>query len=74
MAARILDGKALSKEVLERVSRRAEALRAKGIVPGLSVILVGNDPASEIYVRNKGLACEETGIRDVDINSFPGGI
>ncbi len=63
MAARILDGKALSREVLDGVTARVAALKAKGITPGLAVILVGNDPASEIYVRNKGLACQETGIR-----------
>ena len=67
MAARILDGKTLSAEVLEKVSSRVEVLKEKGIVPGLAVILVGNDPASEIYVRNKGKACEETGIRGVTV-------
>ena len=63
MPARILDGKVLSAEVLDRVTARVAALKEKGIVPGLAVILVGNDPASEIYVRNKGIACEQTGMR-----------
>ncbi len=63
MEARLLDGKSLSAEVLDRVTLRVEALRARGLTPGLAVILVGDDPASQIYVRNKGIACEKTGMR-----------
>ena len=63
MAAKILDGKALSAEVKRTVGLRVDALKERGIVPGLAVILVGNDPASEIYVRNKGIACEKAGIK-----------
>lgn len=62
MTARILDGKVLSAQIKEEVTNRVTALKAKGITPGLAVILVGNDPASEIYVRNKGKGCEETGM------------
>lgn len=63
MSAGILDGKAMSKELREAVAARVEKLKEDyGITPGLAVILVGNDPASEIYVRNKGLGCNETGI------------
>ena len=62
MTAAILDGKVLSGQSREEVSRRVAALKKKGMTPGLAVILVGNDPASEIYVRNKGKACEETGM------------
>ena len=62
MTAAILDGKVLSGQIREEVSRRVAALKKKGMIPGLAVILVGNDPASEIYVRNKGKACEETGM------------
>ena len=62
MAAKILDGKVLSAEIREQVSRRVEALKQRGVTPGLAVILVGDDPASEIYVRNKGKGCEETGM------------
>ena len=62
MAAKLLDGKKLSQELRQTIAARAAALKEKGIVPGLAVILVGNDPASEIYVRNKGRACEETGL------------
>lgn len=61
MAVRI-DGKAISKMVKEQVAEEVKALRSKGIVPGLAVVLVGNDPASRIYVNNKKKACEETGI------------
>ena len=62
MAAEILDGKAMSAELRAGIAERAAALKAKGVVPGLAVILAGSDPASEIYVRNKGKGCEETGI------------
>ncbi len=62
MAARILDGKVMSAELRKEIAARVEKLKEKGITPGLAVILVGNDPASEIYVRNKGKGCEEVGI------------
>ncbi len=62
MSARILDGKILSAEIRENVAGRVKALKARGVTPGLAVILVGNDPASEIYVRNKGKGCDETGM------------
>jgi len=62
MTARILDGKVLSAQIKDEVAARVAALKEKGITPGLAVILVGNDPASEIYVRNKGKGCEETGM------------
>ena len=62
MAAKILDGKVLSAEIKEKVAQRVAAMKEKGVIPGLAVILVGNDPASEIYVRNKGKGCEDTGM------------
>lgn len=62
MTARILDGKVLSAQIKDEVTARVEALKAKGVIPGLAVILAGNNPASEIYVRNKGKGCEETGM------------
>ena len=62
MSAKILDGKILSAEIKASVSQRTEALKHRGVTPGLAVILAGNDPASEIYVRNKEKGCEETGI------------
>ena len=62
MTARILDGKALATEIRGALVARVERLTAAGHPPGLAVILVGDDPASAIYVRNKGVACEQTGI------------
>ena len=58
-----IDGKAIALSIREELAARVEALKAKGVTPGLAVILVGNDPASEIYVRNKGIACEKAGMR-----------
>ena len=60
MSAKILDGKILSAEIKASVSQRTEALKHRGVTPGLAVILAGNDPASEIYVRNKEKGCEES--------------
>ena len=60
--AQLIDGKAIAAEITEEMRLRAQALREKGIVPGLAVILAGNDPASEIYVRNKRRACKRAGI------------
>lgn len=57
----IIDGKAVSKAVRERVAKETEKLKAKGVTPGLAVIIVGEDPASQVYVRNKEKACEEVG-------------
>ena len=61
MSAKILDGKTMSAELKEQIAARTEQLKARGIVPGLAVILVGDDPASEIYVRNKQNGCQEVG-------------
>ncbi len=62
----IIDGKAIARKVREEVAKGVAKLKAeKGITPGLHVILVGNDPASETYVRNKELACADVGIRGV---------
>ena len=63
MTARIIDGKALASEVRDALVPRVQRLIAEGHRPGLAVILVGNDPASSVYVRNKGIACEQIGIR-----------
>ena len=63
MTARIIDGKALATEVRNALVARVARLNAAGYRPGLAVILVGDDPASAIYVRNKALACEQVGIR-----------
>ena len=65
MTAQLIDGIALSKQLREQVAMRAQALRQRGIQPGLAVILVGDNPASQVYVRNKVKACEEAGFHSV---------
>jgi len=65
--AKILDGKLMSEELMQDQARRVQELGKQGIVPGLAVVLVGEDPASQIYVRNKGLACEKIGIHSKTI-------
>ena len=65
MTAQILDGNALSTVLREELAVRAAALKARGIVPCLAVILVGEDPASAVYVRNKVAGCEKTGLRSI---------
>lgn len=67
MAAQILDGKAMSETMRQEMAGRVAALKAKGVTPGLAVILVGEDPASQIYVRNKGKGCEQVGMHSVTI-------
>jgi methylenetetrahydrofolate dehydrogenase (NADP+)/methenyltetrahydrofolate cyclohydrolase len=69
MAAQILDGKSLAATLRAGVKRRVEALAQRGIRPGVAVVLVGDNPASRVYVRNKTRACEETGIysRQLDL-------
>ena len=68
MSAQILSGKTMSEELRKDISSRVSALKERGITPGLAVILVGNDPASEIYVRNKGNGCAEVGMYSRTIN------
>ena len=63
--ANLIDGNALSATVREQLAQRATVLKAQGIVPCLAVILVGEDPASAVYVRNKVNACEKAGIRSI---------
>ena len=62
MSAQIIDGKALSAQLRANASTDIKTLISKGVQPGLAVILVGDDPASQVYVRNKVAACEEMGI------------
>ena len=57
----IIDGKLVSKAVKQDVAKEVEALKEKGITPGLAVIIVGDDPASRVYVNNKKKACAEVG-------------
>jgi len=65
MTAQIIDGVALSKQLRADVAERTLQLKSKGVTPGLAVILVGEDPASQVYVRNKVKACEDCGIKSV---------
>ncbi len=65
MTAQLIDGNALSRQLLAEVATRAAALTARGVTPGLAVILVGDDPASQVYVGKKVQACEERGLRSV---------
>ncbi len=65
MTAQLIDGNALSRQLRTEVSERVSALKAKGLTPGLAVILVGENPASQVYVRNKVKACEDTGMHSV---------
>jgi methylenetetrahydrofolate dehydrogenase (NADP+)/methenyltetrahydrofolate cyclohydrolase len=58
-----MDGRAVATRIRERVAERVRVLKERGVVPGLSVVLVGDDPASAVYVRNKAKACEEVGMR-----------
>ena len=65
MTAQLIDGNALSRQLRTQVAERVAALKAQGLTPGLAVILVGDNPASQVYVRNKVKACEETGMHSV---------
>ncbi len=65
MTAQRIDGNALSQQLRTDVHRRTQALKAKGITPGLAVVLVGDNAASQVYVRNKVKACEDSGLHSV---------
>jgi methylenetetrahydrofolate dehydrogenase (NADP+)/methenyltetrahydrofolate cyclohydrolase len=62
MTARIIDGNAIGKAIREELRGRIADLKAKGVTPGLTVVIVGEDPASQVYVRMKGKAAEELGM------------
>ncbi len=66
MTATLIDGKAVAARLRETIAQDAARLAQQGITPGLAVILVGEDPASQIYVRNKIAACEKTGIKSFE--------
>ena len=68
MAAQILSGKEMSESLRKQIAERVARLKEQGVTPGLAVILVGNDPASEIYVQNKGNGCTETGMYSRTLN------
>jgi methylenetetrahydrofolate dehydrogenase (NADP+)/methenyltetrahydrofolate cyclohydrolase len=65
MSATIIDGNALSTQLRSEFANRAAALKDKGVTPCLAVILVGEDPASAVYVRNKVAGCEKAGMRSI---------
>lgn len=66
MSARIIDGKQVAERLRGEIAALAAALTAAGTTPGLAVIMVGDNPASDVYVRNKVNACEKTGIRSFE--------
>ena len=63
--AKTIDGVALSKQLREEVAKRTVALKARGLTPGLAVVLVGDNQASQVYVRNKVKACQDAGLHSV---------
>ncbi|GHT87322.1 bifunctional protein FolD [Betaproteobacteria bacterium] len=67
MSARVIDGNALAAKVRGEIAARAAALGGRGEQPGLAVVLIGNNPASAVYVRNKVAACEKAGIRSLKL-------
>lgn len=73
MTARIMDGLAVSKDVRSRLQTRVEALRARGLTPGLAVLIVGDNPASKVYVRNKAKACGDIGMHS-EIHEYAGDV
>jgi len=67
VTARLLDGVAMGRAIRQEVAAEVAQLATAGIKPGLAVVLVGEDPASQVYVRSKGKACEEAGMHSVTI-------
>jgi methylenetetrahydrofolate dehydrogenase (NADP+) / methenyltetrahydrofolate cyclohydrolase len=67
MPAELLDGLAVARAIRDEVADAVRVEKARGVHPGLAVVLVGDDPASAVYVRNKGKACEEAGMHSVTI-------
>ncbi len=65
MTAQLIDGNALSHQLRNDVAARTAALKARGVTPGLAVVLVGDNPASQVYVRNKVKACADAGLHSV---------
>lgn len=65
MKAKLIDGKAIAAQIRDEVQEEVEQIKTKGKTPGLAVILVGDDPASHVYVRQKGKACEKAGIYSI---------
>ena len=70
MSARIIDGKAIAQGFRDSYAAAVARLKEQGIVPGLAVVIVGDDPASKVYVRNKALACEKAGMHS-EVHALP---
>ncbi|HEY2630694.1 MAG TPA: bifunctional methylenetetrahydrofolate dehydrogenase/methenyltetrahydrofolate cyclohydrolase FolD [Usitatibacter sp.] len=70
MSATLIDGKAIAAIYRQEFAVRCARLKERGVVPGLAVLLVGEDPASQVYVRNKALACNATGIHS-EVHALP---
>jgi methylenetetrahydrofolate dehydrogenase (NADP+)/methenyltetrahydrofolate cyclohydrolase len=73
MTATLMDGVAVAKAIRAQWKRRADALKEQGVTPGLAVILIGDNPASQVYVRNKVRACGEMGLHS-ELHPFPADI
>lgn len=73
MSATVIDGKAVARELRAGLAPRVSALKARGITPGLAVIIVGDNPASDTYVRNKARACAEAGVYS-EVHRLPGDV
>ena len=71
MPAQLIDGIQLSQQLRGEIAQRAAKLGAEGRQPGLAVILVGEDPASQVYVRNKVKACADVGFHSLLGNTMP---
>ena len=70
MSARIIDGKAIAQGFRDSYAARVARLKEQGVVPGLAVVIVGDDPASKVYVRNKAIACEKVGMHS-EVHALP---
>ncbi|MCK5560233.1 MAG: bifunctional 5,10-methylene-tetrahydrofolate dehydrogenase/5,10-methylene-tetrahydrofolate cyclohydrolase, partial [Thermoplasmata archaeon] len=70
MTAQIISGKEISAQIQDELKIKVDDLKAKGVTPGLAVVLVGEDPASQVYVNMKGKACVKLGIHE-DTNNLP---
>lgn len=71
MAAQIIDGAALAREKISQLKQIVEGIRRRGVTPGLATVLVGDDPASRIYIRNKAKACADAGVKSIH-HDLPG--
>ena len=70
MSARIIDGKAIAQGFRDSYAASVARLKEQGVVPGLAVVIVGDDPASKVYVRNKAIACEKVGMHS-EVHALP---